>query len=60
MNYNAIYYYRPVEQRSAPGWDWQNVKKVRLRTPKHREDALDEALAESFPASDPVAIDIQS
>lgn len=27
-------------------------------TPLHVEEALDEALEESFPASDPVAIDI--
>jgi len=26
----------------------------------HNEDALDEALAESFPASDPVAVDIST
>lgn len=26
----------------------------------HSEDALDEALAESFPASDPVAVDIST
>jgi len=26
---------------------------------QHAEDALDEALSESFPASDPVAIDIR-
>ncbi len=43
---------KPAEKPAAPSQQKPGEKK------KHDEAALDEALKESFPASDPVAVDI--
>ena len=54
----SISYLRMAQPRKFPHDD-RRAREAAYQD-AHNEDALDEALAESFPASDPVAVDIST